>query len=238
MQEPNLNSSPTGMTPGPLLKTARQEKGLSIVDVAARLCLSAQYIEDIERDDYSRMSARAYARGYIMSYAHLLGVPEDQILTALTQVQMNFAPSKNTASLDHEKSNMVYQPMEPSRQRSSVMVWISIFVLIILIGLVVLWWRGPSNVPGRQDNNATSVPLQQQPTTPSPPTTPSSPGSGPVSIPIPSPSPLPKPGPPTTPTPRAPAHEPPAAVNDSDIAQPSELKKTKAELPAPRASTQ
>ena len=80
MIEPTLNSTPSGTTPGTLLKTVRQEKGISVVDVAARLCLSAQFIEDIEHDDYSRMSARAYARGYIMSYAQLLGIPQAQIL--------------------------------------------------------------------------------------------------------------------------------------------------------------
>ncbi len=148
MIEPTLNSTPSGTTPGTLLKTVRQEKGISVVDVAARLCLSAQFIEDIEHDDYSRMSARAYARGYIMSYAQLLGVPQSQILPTLNNVSMDFAPPKNTLKLD-ERSNPVYQPVESHRPHSNVLLWISIFVIIILIGLVVMWWKGPSAPSGK-----------------------------------------------------------------------------------------
>lgn len=144
MKEP-INPSSNSTTPGVLLKNAREEKGLTIVDVAARLCLSVQFIQDIERDDYSHLSATTYARGYVRSYAHLLGIPEDTIVASLDNTQMEFIPPKNMLPLENESRIPITQPSENSHPRSSLLRWGSILVLLILAGLVVMWWRGPAN---------------------------------------------------------------------------------------------
>lgn len=166
MKEANTNSAASGVTPGVLLKAAREEQGLSVVDIAARLCLNVQFVEDIERDDYSQMSARVYARGHVLSYANLLGIPESQILPALVNVNMHFEPVKTQAPVENEHPIPIYQSPEGSSQsRSSLLLWISVLVLIILIGLVVLWWKGPSAVDLKSPNGgarSTEVDIQPQ----------------------------------------------------------------------------
>lgn len=143
----NENPSTPGAAPGALLKAARQAQGISIADAAARLCLNIEFIEDIERDDYTHMTARTYARGYVLSYAHILGIPATQILPALANVQMHFEPLKKTVSVDNERASPIYQTSEVAQQRSSLFLWGSILVLIIALGLILMWWKGPSTPP-------------------------------------------------------------------------------------------
>lgn len=149
-------------TPGAILKKARVAQGLTVNDVASRLCLSVQFIEDIEKDDYSRMSAQTYARGYVVSYAHMLGIADADILPAFSNLKIHFEPSKSTVSLSNEDSSPVYQSMESSQQRSSAMMWGSIIALIIVLGLLIMWWQGPRNAHSKVDNDITS---QEQPAT-------------------------------------------------------------------------
>ncbi len=144
MKEP-INPAINSTTPGVLLKNAREEKGMSVVDVAARLCLSVQFIEDIEKDDYSHLSAPTYARGYVRSYAYLVGIPEQTIQAALDNTHMEFSPPKNLLPLENESRIPITQPSENSHPRSSLLRWGSFLVVLIVAGLVVMWWRGPAN---------------------------------------------------------------------------------------------
>ncbi len=250
MKEPNLNSKASGLTPGVMLKAAREEQGLSIVDVAARLCLSAQLIEDIERDDYSHMAARVYARGHVMSYAHLLGIPEQEVVTALANVTMEYAPAKNPLPQDHQR---VYQSDETSQQHSGLLMWGSIIVLVIVVGLVMLWWKGSASTPDTK--GVTPAPATNSTETPSnPPAT--------VSIPPPqapaAPAPVVAPVAPSAPAnPVTPPASPPSSAapnnmvnttaqpsQDPNPVQPSELRDSNTNsnqaapvtLPPPRAS--
>ena len=59
---------------GLLLREARQKKGLSTTDVGQRLRLTTAIVDAIERDDFDRLGASVYARGYLNSYARLVGV--------------------------------------------------------------------------------------------------------------------------------------------------------------------
>lgn len=66
----------TSSLPGLKLKSAREEKKLSIDAVASRLMLEPDVIRALEQDDYDRLPEMAYIRGYLLSYARLLGQPE------------------------------------------------------------------------------------------------------------------------------------------------------------------
>jgi cytoskeleton protein RodZ len=60
---------------GQRLRTAREAKGLTHNDVAQRLRLPLRLIGRLEADDYSGMEQGVYLRGYLSSYARLVGVP-------------------------------------------------------------------------------------------------------------------------------------------------------------------
>ncbi len=169
MSEKESNVHYTGASAGEVLKSARESLGLSIDEAASRLCLSAHYIESIERDDYKQFAARTYARGYVLSYAHLLDIPDEQILPAFTAVAAQFDLNKNTivnaASLKTENAVPIYQD-DDRQPHSNFIWWVSAFIILLLAGLVVMWAQGPHGSDKNATNNmvnsvsSTAMPLQ------------------------------------------------------------------------------
>jgi len=67
-------------TAGDLLRTAREKKDLDIKDVAHRLNLNQDIIIALETNDANLLPASTYVRGYLRSYAKLLGLDGDYVV--------------------------------------------------------------------------------------------------------------------------------------------------------------
>jgi len=65
---------------GKRLRAAREALGLSIEDAAERLRLNAALVLAMEEDRFALLGAPVFARGHLRNYAHLLGVPEREIV--------------------------------------------------------------------------------------------------------------------------------------------------------------
>lgn len=65
---------------GEKLRRAREEKKLSLADVAAKLKLSARQIEALEAEDLAHLPGDVFARGFVRNYARLVGVDPDQLI--------------------------------------------------------------------------------------------------------------------------------------------------------------
>ena len=61
-------------TLGQILKEAREKKGVTASQAAAATRMKIQTIEALERDDFSRIAAPMYAKGFIKLYAEYLGL--------------------------------------------------------------------------------------------------------------------------------------------------------------------
>jgi cytoskeleton protein RodZ len=70
----NATDSPESSM-GTRLRLERERRGWSCEDVASRLKLQASLIRRIEQDDYNGIAHAVYLRGYLSSYARLLGLP-------------------------------------------------------------------------------------------------------------------------------------------------------------------
>ncbi len=56
------------------LRTAREQAGRSLSDVAAELKIRERYLEALEAAEFARLPSPAYAAGFVRSYADLLGL--------------------------------------------------------------------------------------------------------------------------------------------------------------------
>lgn len=108
------------------LREGREARGLTIEDVASRLRLQTRLIQALEADDYSRIEHAIYLKGYLVSYARLVGLPVDIVAPALTTESRPAPPLIATGKISH--SRYLYE-------RYSVPV-----VYLVLTGLIV----GPS----------------------------------------------------------------------------------------------
>ena len=76
---------------GPALREAREARGLSLEDVAKALMLSNSTIGRLENEDWEGMQAPVYVRGYIGSYARLVGLDEGSLLSLYKVVDVRSA---------------------------------------------------------------------------------------------------------------------------------------------------
>ncbi len=65
---------------GEILKAAREEKGLSLNEVALSLKISSKVLKAIEEGDESQLPAKTFLRGFVKSYATFLRLDADKIL--------------------------------------------------------------------------------------------------------------------------------------------------------------
>ncbi|MBI3571516.1 MAG: helix-turn-helix domain-containing protein [Gammaproteobacteria bacterium] len=117
--------------PGRLLRQARLDLRLAPEDVAQILHLSSKHITALEMDDYHALPGATYVRGYLRSYAQLLGLTPEKVVEAYNSLTL---PSKPI---------LPPQSAPPPEITSShrVVKGASIGVAAIVLGLVYLWWQ-------------------------------------------------------------------------------------------------
>ncbi|GAC1299877.1 MAG: hypothetical protein NVSMB15_08420 [Steroidobacteraceae bacterium] len=120
-------------TSGPLLRAARERRGLSSQKAADELHLDGWVIDALEAEDYERIGPSVYVKGHLKRYAALLGVPCEQIMSSYesrAQVPKTPPPPANVRMLTNsaDVSNL------PLPQ-----VVGSVAAVLLIIG--VLWWK-------------------------------------------------------------------------------------------------
>ena len=68
--------------PGERLQKGREEKGWPASQVAEELKIPAPFIDAIEHSQFEKLPSNMFARGYIRSYARLLGLDPDELITS------------------------------------------------------------------------------------------------------------------------------------------------------------
>ncbi len=70
----------TAEGPGAALQAAREARDLSIPQVADRLKLSSAAVSALEANDWDRLPAPVFVRGYIRTYARLMALDDEELL--------------------------------------------------------------------------------------------------------------------------------------------------------------
>jgi len=64
---------------GPVIKVLREQRELSIREVAEMTKVNSRYLEFIEEETFQKLPARAYIRGFLMLYAKALGYDPERM---------------------------------------------------------------------------------------------------------------------------------------------------------------
>lgn len=70
---------------GEVLSNARKARGWTVAEVASKLNLTVSAVEFLEQNQFAQLPGTTFARGYIRSYAKLLGLDGTQLAQAFDQ---------------------------------------------------------------------------------------------------------------------------------------------------------
>ncbi|GIU07640.1 RodZ domain-containing protein [Shewanella morhuae] len=124
------------VTLGTLLRHGREKMGLSLQEAAVKLHLRPSVLEDIEADNFTNIASPTYTRGYVKNYARMVHADTSLIEAGLLrQVPVATEPSMQSFS-----RKTTYQASDKR------LTWLSIFIVIVLLGLLVVWWMQKSTL--------------------------------------------------------------------------------------------
>ena len=131
-QEPQSLSQAVGC--GSLLAVARKQQKKTVEEIAEELNLSVTQIRTIELDQSEGLPEPTYVRGYIRSYAKLLGLDAEEVLESYLHPNW-----QKTSSLDDIPRRIGNADDESTRFVTPAKV----ILLLVLAGVAgFLWWSG------------------------------------------------------------------------------------------------
>ena len=71
---------------GKTLREAREAKGLGIADIAERTHMMSSMIADLENEDFSRLAAPIYGRGFVKLYCQTVGIDPAPMIAEFMEI--------------------------------------------------------------------------------------------------------------------------------------------------------
>jgi cytoskeletal protein RodZ len=161
-------------TVGEQLKAAREEKKLSLEDIAAQTRIPQRHLESIENGEWDKLPAPTYTIGFAKSYASSVGLDRTEIGDQLREEMggQRFATSQAE----------VFEAADPARTMPRWLV-IGAVLAVILLVVVMSWLNRRSLQPDEAaapppTTASTPAPAPQQATAPAVPAA----AQGPVTL--------------------------------------------------------
>jgi cytoskeleton protein RodZ len=185
------NTSEQLLSVGKTLREAREQLGLSVNDVANRIKFAPRQIESLEADDYVRLPEAAFVRGFVRSYARLLELDPERLLTGLPTSHTQSSAKQEVRSVE------IAMPTASSARRYNVLLLAAGLAIALVVAIFErMHDRSPELVEpvvktnvqvlelpsATTESGAAQSPEQAQPQIPAP---------QPVVSPAPAPAPLP-----------------------------------------------
>jgi transcriptional regulator with XRE-family HTH domain len=156
---------------GSRLRDARQERGLDLDEVHERTKIRRSYLQALEEERWDQLPAPAYTRGFLRTYARMLGLdaerlvadyrdaepePEPEVVPQLSDEHLEMGVgSRILAALDSLRPAGRRTPVSgggqgPGRGPSLAVILAVALVALLVVGLVVSDDDDPAPVPGME----------------------------------------------------------------------------------------
>lgn len=142
------------VTAGQRLKAAREEKGLSLENIASETRIPLRHLQSLEESDWERLPAPTYTMGFAKSYASAVGLDRAEIGEQL-RAEMGGTRADNSA-VEH------FEPADPARSMPRWLV-LSAIAAILVIVFAFAWIRNNSVSEQPVETAAQQAPATQQP---------------------------------------------------------------------------
>ena len=172
--QPNPNSVPPAR-PGDRLRDARESRGLSLAEVAARTRVPQRHLEALESGDYAALPSPTYAMGFSKAYARAVGIDEVGIAQEVRRDLDRLGPRR--------PEYVPYETADPARVPSRGVAILGVGIALAVLILVGLWYGTNLFQPGTGTGTAAAgdgVVAQTIAPTPAPAAAPAAPTGGQV----------------------------------------------------------
>lgn len=140
LDKPELNSvaaESDGLTDTPMLgeilRGKREEQGLSQQEIADRLRLRLAIVQSIEANDFQQGQVHTFTRGYIRSYAKLVGADESLILGM-------FDASDFASSAAPEQRMQSFSQKTQKKKHDNQIMKLTWGIFAVIVGISAAWW--------------------------------------------------------------------------------------------------
>ena len=159
-------------TVGASLRSAREDKGLTLEDIAAQTRIPRRHLESLEIGDWERLPAPTYTTGFAKSYASAVGLDRADIAERLRAEMGGVRPAHATSE--------VFEPADPARTMPKWLVFGAIAAVVLLIA--VMTWLNERSITGTDEpaSEPAAAAVAPSPAGPAPAAAPA--GQGPVVI--------------------------------------------------------
>jgi len=111
---------------GAFLKTEREKKGYTLEQMVSETRLRQYFLEAIENENWDILPAPVFVKGFIRSYARVLGLDEEDIVNQYDRVE--------------ELKETLPQPLtKPIRSRSTPII--ILILALAAIAAIIIFWR-------------------------------------------------------------------------------------------------
>ena len=117
---------------GAMLRQAREQRNLSVVDLARCLRLEPRVIEYLENNQFDKLPAPAFIRGYVRSIAKEVDIDSAPLIAVFNLRIRDEPPS----ILDFES-----RPPVQITSDSNIIRYTTIALCIVMVMMVALWWQ-------------------------------------------------------------------------------------------------
>ena len=134
-QGTEAGNPPGAETPGQIgarLMAGRKQRQLTVESVARQLRLDVSVINALESGDTRHLPAPIFVQGYLRSYARLLGLPEDELVSDYTR-ESGALPPLTVKRVNGRKSLVTLPSMRLLRN-----------IILIVLAMILLWLAYPA----------------------------------------------------------------------------------------------
>lgn len=142
---------------GKILRTAREEKGWSLMDAEEATKIRVRYLQALEEENYAILPGTAYSKGFLRTYANHLNLDPEEMIGLYKASVLSDIPPALQSPLTPIKSRPIWF-------RPAVAVGMAFLAIALVIGIAQLTHKpGQSVSSGYTPSPLPSAPKTQEP---------------------------------------------------------------------------
>jgi cytoskeletal protein RodZ len=117
---------------GARIRQAREQRGISLRQIAEKTKISVSVLEALERNDIARLPGGIFSRGFVRSYAVEIGIDPEQ---AVRDFMAQFPHDSVTAGSPH----VIVDELGPGTRRLDPRALMLLGTIVLAVAVILYW---------------------------------------------------------------------------------------------------